>query len=100
MNLSPIQYTLDEYEITPDIHLYGKLDILIDHVDDMPFIDSFELIRVQKISEDDDVRREVIFERGRDNETIACAFMMMLSRDKKLMNDIFDDCAREGMWND
>ena len=98
MNLSPIQYTLDEHALTPDIYLYGKLDILIDHVDDMPFIDSFELVRVMNLGEDNEERTEVIFVKDKDNEPIACAVWTMLNRDEKLMNYIFDDCAREGMW--
>lgn len=98
MNLSPIQYTLDEYALTPDIYLYGKLDVLIDHVDDMPFIDSFELVRVVNLGEENEERTEVIFEKSKDNDPIACAVWTMLNRDEKLMNDIFDDCAREGMW--
>ena len=98
MHLSPIQYTLDEHELTPDMYLYGKLDVLIDHVDDMPFIDSFELVRVVNMGEENEERTEVIFEKGKDNDPIACAVWTMLNRDEKLMNDIFDDCAREGMW--
>jgi hypothetical protein len=50
------------------------------------------------LGEENEERTEVIFEKGKDNEPIACAVWTMLNRDAKLMNDIFDDCAREGMW--
>ena len=43
MNLIPIEYKLDEYELPDHLYLTGALDIEIDCVDGQPYIWAFQL---------------------------------------------------------
>jgi len=96
MNLIPIEYKLDQYEMPDHLYLTGALDIEIDHVDGMPYIWAFQLTvhnGETGISVEHDYRQ------GRkDNWHPSVELKNDLHRDKKLMDDIFDECAREGMW--
>mgnify|MGYP003657609702 CR=1 FL=1 len=96
MKLAPIQYKLEEYELPEECYADGILTIEIDPVDELPYIYSFEL------SIANDVTHRVVkyeYEAGsKNNHPNAAALCRDLHRDKKLMDDIFDDCARAGMW--
>jgi hypothetical protein len=96
MNLIPIEYKLDQYEMPDHLYLTGALDIEIDHVDGMPYIWAFQLTvhnGETVISVEHDYRQ------GRpDNWHPSVELLRDLHRDSTLMDDIFDDCAREGMW--
>lgn len=98
MNLSPIQYKLEEYELPEECYADGVLHIEIDAVDGNPYIYSFELSIANDIT-----HRVVKYEYtagDKDNRPNAVALCNDLHKDKKLMDDIFDDCAREGMWDE
>lgn len=98
MNLIPIEYKLDEYEIPDHLYLTGALDIEIDCVDGQPYIWAFQL-KVHNTGTG--VTVEHHYQQGRaDNWFSSVELMRYLHRDKKLMDDIFDECAREGMWTD
>jgi hypothetical protein len=96
MNLIPITYKLDEYEVPDHLFLTGELDIEIDHVDGSPYIYALQL----KVHDGETGRIvEHDYRQGRpDNWHPSVELMRDLHRDKKLMDDIFDECAREGMW--
>jgi hypothetical protein len=98
MNLSPIQYRLEEYELPEECYVDGTLYIEIDAVDGNPYIYSFEL------SIANDVTQRVVkyeYEAGsKNNHSNATELCNHLHKDKKLMDDIFDECAREGMWDE
>ena len=101
MKLSPIIYVLDEHLLEPDVYLYGKLHIEIDPVDGNPYIDSFRLTRVEGNDEnDEDYEQTITYENGKDATAAAIAIRNGLHLNKALMDDIFDDCAREGMWDE
>jgi hypothetical protein len=94
--LVPIQYELDEHELPDHLYLTGKLDIEIDCVDGLPYIYALELMvhnGETGISVEHDYRQ------GRkDNWHSSVELKNDLHRDKKLMDDIYDKCAVEGMW--
>ena len=96
MNLVPIEYKLEDYELPEHLFLDGALDIEIDHVDGMPYIWAFQLTvhnGETGISVEHDYRQ------GRpDNWHPSVELLRDLHRDRTLMDDIVDDCAREGMW--
>ena len=98
MNLIPIEYKLDEYELPDHLYLTGALDIEIDHVDGMPYIWAFQLTvhnGETGISVEHDYRQ------GRpDNWHPSVELMRDMHRDKKLMDDIFDKCLIEGFWDE
>lgn len=96
MNLVPIEYKLEDYELPEHRFVSGTLYIEIDHIDELPYVWGFDLT----------VRDETTGRTGsydfqsdakRDNPNCK-EIQKFLHRDKKLMDDIFDDCAREGMW--
>ena len=96
MNLVPIEYKLEDYELPEHLFLTGTLDIEIDHVDGQPYIWAFQL-SVHNRGTGRTVEHH--YQQGRkDNWFSSVELMKYLHRDKKLMDDIFDDCAREGMW--
>ena len=96
MNLIPIEYKLLEHEMPDHIYLTGALDIEIDHVSEDPYIWAFQL-DVWNALTDTTVRYE--FTSGaKDNHPNATALQKDLHKDQKLMDDIFDECARAGMW--
>lgn len=98
MNLIPIEYKLDEYEMPGHIFLTGALDIEIDHVDGQPYIWACQL---KARNEETGITVEHDYRQGRkDNWFPSIELVRDLHRDKKLMDDIFDECAREGMWTD
>ena len=96
MNLVPIQYHLEEYELPDHLIASGIIEVEIDLVDDAPYIYAFDLAIVSA-----DGGRVVhhYYDRSRtDNSPNDVDLCKLLHGDKKLMDDIFDDCAREGMW--
>ena len=96
MNLVPIEYQLDEYELPDHLYLTGALDIEIDHVDGQPYIWAFQL---KVHNGETGIAVEHDYQQGRaDNWFPSVELLKELHRDKKLMDDIFDECAREGMW--
>jgi hypothetical protein len=98
MKLSAIEYKLDEYELPDHIYLTGALDIEIDRVSGDPYIWAFQL-DVWNAATDTTVKYE--FTSGaKDNHPNAIAMQHDLHRDRKLMDNIFDECAREGMWDE
>jgi len=98
MRLVPIGYKLDEHEMPDHVFLTGELDIEIDHVDGSPYIYSFTLDVYDAIT-DKTVSCE--FYSGRtDNPPNAVMLRNDLHKDQKLMDDIYDECAREGMWSE
>lgn len=98
MNLVPITYVLDEHMIEPGVFLYGKLGIEIDLTDGNPYIDSFRLTRIEGEEGDEDYEQLLEFEYGKLNTAVAEFVWSALHSTKGLMDDIFDECAREGMW--
>lgn len=98
MNLVPITYVLDEHMIEPNVFLYGKLSIEIDLTDGNPYIDSFRLMRVEGEEGDEDHEQLLEFEYGKQNTAAAEFTWSMLHSNKGLMDNIFDECAKEGMW--
>ena len=96
MNLVPIEYKLEDYELPDNLFLTGVLEIEIDHVDGDPYIWAFQLT---VHNGETGIRVEHDYQQGRkDNWQASVDLKNDLHRDKKLMDDIFDDCAREGMW--
>jgi len=97
MNLIPIQYTLDEYELPEHRFVSGTLDIEIDHVDGNPYIWAFD-VKVE--NRGTGISVEHYFQDGRkDNWLPSVELRKELHQDKRLMDDVFDECAREGMWS-
>lgn len=96
MRLVPIEYKLDEYEMPDHLYLSGALDIEMDHVDGQPYIWAFQL---NVHNGETGITVEHDYRQGRpDNWQPSIDLLKELHRDKKLMDDIFDECAREGMW--
>jgi len=97
MHLVPIEYKLDEHEMPDHIYLSGELDIEIDPVDGNPYIWAFQLDVYDART---DVTVTYDFQAGAtDNHPNAIMMQKDLHKDQKLMDDIFDECAREGMWD-
>jgi len=97
MQLAPIQYKLDEYELPEHRFLTGTLDIEIDSVDDNPYIWAFELEVY-----DSTTKRRVMhyFEAGKLNNLVGSNDIRNdLHRDQRLMNEILDDCIAAAMWS-
>jgi len=94
--LVPIQYELDEHELPDHLYLTGKLDIEIDCVDGLPYIYALELT---VHNGETGISIEHDYRQGRkDNWHPSVELKNDLHRDKKLMDDIYDKCAVEGMW--
>jgi hypothetical protein len=97
MQLAPIQYRLDEYEMPGHRFLTGLLEVEIDLVDGRPYIWAFELDETDKSSKR---RNSHYFDAGRaDNLVPANDIRSDLHRDQQLMDRIFDDCASAAMWS-
>ncbi len=97
MNLVPIEYKLEDYELPDHRFATGTLEIEIDPIDDMPVVWAF-ILAVRNDTTGITVTHEfTIGERSPSYE--AKEIQKFLHNDKKLMDDIFDDCAREGMWS-
>jgi hypothetical protein len=97
MDLEPIQYKLEEYELPEHRFLTGTLEIEIDPVDDSPYIWAFELD-----VKDEKTKRAVThyFDAGKANNLIGATDIRNdLHRDQRLMREIFDDCAAAAMWS-
>ena len=98
MNLVPVTYKLDEYELPGHLFLTGELDIEVDHVDGQPYIWAFQL-KIHNAGLGITVEHD--YQQGRkDNWFSSVELVKYLHRDKKLMDDIYDECAIEGMWSE
>jgi hypothetical protein len=98
MNLVPTTYKLDEYELPDHLFLTGELDIEMDHVDGEPYIWAFQL-KIHNTGLGITVDHN--YQQGRkDNWFSSVELVKYLHRDKKLMDDIYDKCAVEGMWSE
>ena len=98
MKLVPITYKLDEYELPGHLFLTGELDIEMDHVDGQPYIWAFQL-KIHNAGLGITVEHD--YQQGRkDNWFSSVELVKYLHRDKKLMDDIYDECAIEGMWSE
>ena len=96
MNLMPIEYKLEDYELPEHLFITGILYIEIDKTDELPYVSGYELT-VKK--ENGKRINEISFYEGqRQKDYAAIEIRHFLHRDKNLMDDIFDECAREGMW--
>lgn len=97
MNLEPIQYQLEDYELPEHCFASGTLYIEICGIDEMPYIWAYELkIR----NADTGLVADYDFKAGANwNHPNAVMLQKDLHKDRALMDDIFDDCAREGMWS-
>lgn len=97
MNLTPIEYILDEWELPEHRFLTGSLDIDIDHVDGEPYIWAFDL-KIWNSATDRVV--EHYYQRGRkDNHLAAVELVRELHRDQQLMDRIYDKCASEDAFD-
>lgn len=97
-SLIPIEHKLDEYELPDNLFLTGALDIEIDCVDGQPYIWAFQL---KVHNGETGITVEHDYRQGRaDNWQPSVELKNDLHRDKKLMDCIWDECAREGMWED
>jgi len=98
MKLVPITYKLDEYELPDHLFLTGELDIEMDTVDGQPYIWAFQLM---VHNGETGISVEHDYQQGRkDNWLSSVDLLKELHRDKKLMDDIYDECAIEGMWSE
>ena len=97
MNLVPVEHKLEDYELPDHLYLTGALDIEIDHVDGQPYIWAFQL----SVHNGETGRTvEHCYQQGRpDNWLASVDLLRELHRDKRLMDDVFDACAVEGMWS-
>ena len=96
MNLVPIEYKIEDYELPEHRFATGTLEIEIDPVDDMPVVWAF-ILSVRNEATGITVTYEfAIGERNPSYE--AKEIQQFLHKDQRLMDDIFDECAREGMW--
>jgi len=96
MNLVPIQYHLEDYELPDHLIASGIIEVEIDLIDDAPYIYAFDLAIVSESG--GRVVHHYYDKSRKDNSPDDESLRKMLENDKKLMDDIFDDCAREGMW--
>jgi hypothetical protein len=97
MKLVPIQYAIEDYELPDHIFITGTLEIEIDLIDDAPYIHAFHL-KVRSAETERSVDHYYDLS-DKDNLRFDEEIRRILHADKKLMDDIFDDCAREGMWS-
>jgi hypothetical protein len=97
MQLVPIQYEIEDYELPDHIFITGTLEIEIDLIDEAPYIHAFHLkVRSAETGRSVDHYYDLS---DKDNLRFDEEIRRVLHADKKLMDDIFDDCAREGMWS-
>jgi hypothetical protein len=96
MNLVPINYNLEDYELPDHVMISGILEIEIDMIDEAPYIHAFHL----KMTSPETGRPVDHYYdlSDKDNSRTDEDIRRFLHNDKKLMDDIFDECAREGMW--
>lgn len=97
MKLVPIQYEIEDYELPEHLFITGTLEIEIDMIDEAPYIHSFHLrVRSEETGRAVDHYYDLSC---KDNTRFDEEIRRMLHADKGLMDNIFDDCAREGMWS-
>ena len=97
MKLAPIEYQLDEWELPDHRFVTGTLEIDIDHTDEMPYIWAYDVKIWCKAT---DIVVHHHFQHGRPDNHLAATYLRKeLHDDKKLMDDIFDACCVEAMWD-
>ena len=96
MNLVPVEHKLEDYELPDHRFATGTLEIEIDPVDGLPVVWAF-ILTVRNDTTGVTVTYE--FTTGERSPSYeAKEIQQLLHKDTRLMDDIFDDCAREGMW--
>jgi hypothetical protein len=97
MKLIPIEYRIDDYELPDHLFVSGILYIEIDETDELPYVWGFDLTaRNETTGRTGDYH---FYANAKHKDPNCLEIQKFFHKDKKLMDDIFDDCAREGMWS-